>query len=175
MLRKLRCCFTHFNQTKPVDKILKCIIESPLLNKEKIITIAVGLLVGILSTGGYFIVKKVWPGQPPAIVIQPQNQNIPNREASVSAATSLVLTLDQPNDRISTPEALIAVSGKTAPAATVLVFANADEKIASADATGNFQTKIKLEDGENEISVTAVANGVEPVVARRSVTLEVSQ
>lgn len=146
-----------------------------MLSKEKIITIAIGLLVGVLSTGGYFLVKKMWPGPTPAIVIQPQSQDTINKEASVSGAVSQLLDIEEPNDRISTLEATLTVKGKTVPSSTIVIFANADEKIASADAVGNFQSKIKLEEGENEISVTAVANGVEPVIARRSVTLEVNQ
>ena len=146
------------------------------MNKEKIITVAIGLSAGILVTGGYFAVTTFLPQiNKPAekIIIQPATTSTPAPE--VSGATSFQLTVDSPGDKSSTSSATTLVSGKTAPGATLVIFANSDEKIASADATGNFSASVKLEEGENEISVTAFANKINSAVVHRNVTLEISQ
>ncbi|MCL4397445.1 hypothetical protein M1403_00195 [Patescibacteria group bacterium] len=153
---------------------------APAVNREKIITIVIGLSAGVLAAGGYFAFQKFLPAigkTPDQIFTKPQPQIAATSAAQpeVSGATGLALSLDQINDNISTSEANLSVSGKTVPVASVVVFSNADEKIASADASGNFKTTIKLEEGENNLSVTAFANQTNSAVIRRNVTLEIAQ
>ena len=148
------------------------------VNKEKIITIAVGLAAGILVTGGYFAFQKIMPNlrrKPDQIITRPQPNESGTRSAQVSGASDIFLSLDQPDDHISTSESGLAVSGKTIPSAAVVFFCNGVEKITSAGAAGNLRRNIKLEDGENEISITAFLNKINSVVVRRNVTLEISQ
>ena len=140
------------------------------MNKEKVITIVVGLLVGILAAGSYFAIVKILPGlknRGDKIVIQPE---IKTPVASTSAAISL--TLEQPADNSSVTDSPIIVSGKTSPGIQIIIFGNAEEKIASASATGTFSAQLKLEDGENQISVTVLDD--KPVTLKRAVTLEIS-
>lgn len=138
------------------------------MNKEKIITIVVGLLVGILAAGGYFAVSKALPNlKKPAekIIVQPA-PIIP-----IKNETSLIL--NEPKDNSSTTDSPITISGKTLPGLNLIIFSNAEEKIASADATGSFSAQLKLEDGENQISVTTLES--KPVTIKKTVTLEISQ
>lgn len=137
------------------------------MNKEKIITIVVGLLVGILAAGGYFAVSKALPNlKKPAekIIVQPA-PIIPTKNE-----TSLIL--NEPKDNSSTTDSPITISGRTLPGINLIIFSNAEEKIASADATGSFSARLKLEDGENQISVTTLEN--KPVTIKKTVTLEIS-
>ena len=141
------------------------------MNKEKIITVAIGLGVGILVTGGYFAFINFFPKRTQTIIVQPSPKS--EKTATISGAQNLTLTLDLPEDQTSTSSSPIAVSGKTVPIAKVVFFSNADEKIASADATGNFTMTLKLEEGENEISVTAFFDKTISAVIHRNVNLEV--
>ena len=60
------------------------------------------------------------------------------------------------NDKRNTfSEDEITVSGKTIPKALVIIISPTDEKTIEADDKGGFETKIALEEGANEISVTA--------------------
>ncbi len=138
------------------------------MNKEKIITIVIGLLVGVLAAGGYFAAVKILPNlkkPPEKIIVQPA-PIIP-----IKNETSLIL--DQPKDNSSTTDSPITISGKTLPGINLIIFGNAEEKIASADATGSFSAQLKLEDGENQISVTTLEN--KPITIRKTITLEISQ
>lgn len=139
------------------------------MNKEKIITIVVGLAVGILAAGGYFAVVKILPNlKKPGEKIIVQPETLP--AATESAQTTLIL--DQPKDNSSVTDSPITISGKTAPGINLIIFGNAEEKIASADATGSFSAQLKLEDGENQISVTSLES--KPVTVKKTVTLEIS-
>ncbi len=140
------------------------------MNKEKIITIVIGLTVGVVVTGGYFALTNFLPKlqkKTDKIIVQPAPKPMP--------VNNLEIFLDSPQDKSSTSSSTILISGKTAPAATLVMFSNADEKIASADANGNFLGNLKLETGENEISVTAFLNKINSAVIHRNVTLEISQ
>lgn len=137
------------------------------MDKEKIITIIVGLTVGALAAGGYFAVVKILPNlkkTPEKIIVQPA-AIIPIKDE-----TSLIIS--EPKDNSSVTDSPITVSGKTAPGINLVIFGNAEEKIASADATGSFSAQLKLEDGENQISVTTLEN--KPVTIKKTVTLEIS-
>lgn len=137
------------------------------MNKEKIITIVVGLAVGILAAGGYFAAVKILPNlkkPEEKIIVQPAPITPIKKETS--------LALDQPKDNSSVTDSPVTISGKTAPGINLIIFGNAEEKIASADAAGSFSAQLKLEDGENQISVTTLES--EPVTVKKTVTLEIN-
>lgn len=133
------------------------------MDKEKLITVAIGLLVGILIAGGYFA----------AIKFLPKMSQKPNSVAFVSPVPSPTqsksISLDAPDDQSTTKSSVATVSGTATPNAKLIIYSNADEKIASADAKGKFSTTIKLEEGENTISVSDLVNTV-----KRTIILEIS-
>ena len=144
------------------------------MNKEQVITVLIGLLVGTLAVCVYFGAKNFLPkmAKPvsPAIVTKPP----PVIEPPPVKPPVFEFTLNDLTDHSSTTSSQLNIRGKTIPGASVLIYGNADEKIASADASGNFGSILKLEDGENELSVTAFANGKNSEVIHRNITLEVN-
>ncbi len=69
---------------------------------------------------------------------------------------TLTLVVTQPQDGADLSSVTVTVSGKTAPKAEVSV----NDKSLTADASGNFTTTITLDEGDDEINVTANdANG----------------
>lgn len=141
------------------------------MSKEQIITVLIGLSVGAISVAGYFAAKNFLPAlkpAPPVIITRPA----PPSNASASA--TLPLTLTDLADHTSTKEAQLTISGQTAAGAAVFILGNTDEKIASADGQGNFNSSLKLEDGENEISVTSFSNGKNSLTIHRNITLEIN-
>jgi len=147
------------------------------VNKEKIITISIGLAVGIVVAVGYFAIIHFLPlfkKTGDQIVVHPKTTNTATSSPTVAAAQSIQLSLDQPADHSSTSGADIAISGQTVPGASIIIFSNSDEKIASTDAKGNFSGDIKLEEGENEISVTSFLDQENSAIVHRNVTLEIN-
>ena len=133
------------------------------MDKEKIITVAIGLLVGIVIAGGYFAAVKFLPklSQKPTPVAFASPSPTPQKTVN--------LTLDSPADETTTKDSPINVSGTALPNTKIIIFSNAEEKIASAVATGKFSATIKLEDGENAISVSDLTTTI-----KRTVVLEIS-
>lgn len=148
------------------------------MNKEKVITIIIGLLVGAAIAGGYFYWTKVASkGTPPSQSMsqtkeQPKNETQGKSDMSKNEGP---LTLSSPEDNSSTAETTISVKGKAPANAKVIFYANADEKIASASADGTFETTVKLETGLNVISVTAIDGSGTMYTVLRNVTMEASQ
>ena len=126
------------------------------MNKEQIITIILGLLVGALITGGYFAGSKLWPKfankQPEVISLVPKAKS----KAVENKNQTSGLLIESPKDYDSTTNDTITINGKTAPGNLVVVYSPADEKIASASSNGTFSINIKLEDGDNEIAITSI-------------------
>lgn len=137
------------------------------MDKEKIITVIIGLLVGIGVAGGYFAVVKFLPrlsGNTPKVTYTPP--------PGAPTATQ-TLTVTSPDDNATTLDSPITVKGQAKPAAQIILFAPADEKVASADASGNFSADIKLEDGQNEITVTTLSDTGIAETAKRTIILEI--
>ncbi len=147
------------------------------MNREKIITILIGLIVGAAIAGGYFYWTRILPHQqtksPKTVdkLTQPPRKNEANTKADQSAA----LTLSSPQDNSSTEQSSITLSGRAPANSRLVVFGNADEKIASASADGSFEISLKLEVGLNVISVTAFEPSGTRHTVQRNVTLEASQ
>lgn len=147
------------------------------MDREKLITIAIGLTVGILAAASYFAITQYLPQLKDLqnkVTFTPTVTNAP-KATSPQPTTPLSLELNQPENFSSTTQSPIEISGRTLPGAKLVVFANNDEKIASASADGTFSIPLKLEDGENQISVTAIDSQNNLVVVKRSVTLEITQ
>ncbi|KKU91855.1 MAG: hypothetical protein UY21_C0009G0046 [Microgenomates group bacterium GW2011_GWA1_48_10] len=145
------------------------------MDREKIITVIIGLIIGALLAGGYFLGPKLLPR--PAEKQSPVSENTlsQNQTASPPALRAKDLTLSFPDDNSSTTNTTVTVSGKSPTPNPVIIYANADEKIATPDAEGNFAADIKLEDGENEITVSTFDQNDKIVTIKRNVTLEVSE
>jgi hypothetical protein len=137
------------------------------MDKEKIITVAIGLVTGIVFAGIYFGFTKYLPSftkpKNPAVVYEPTDTKpTPISDASFS--------LDNPTDFSTTTDSTATISGSAQPGSSVLVLTNLEEKTASADATGKFVASVKLENGQNVIGVSNFTQ-----LISRNVILEISQ
>lgn len=122
------------------------------MDKEKILTVFLGLLVGGLLAGGYFASGKLLPllnGKKQETITIKQNKK------TAPVVNPSLLSVSTPEDFLSTTETTITVSGKSVPGAKLVIFANSDAKIATVAANGAFAIDVKLESGDNEITVTA--------------------
>lgn len=147
------------------------------MDKEKLITVGIGLAVGILAASAYFFATKYLPNiQRPENKVTfnptPTQNQIRQPADKTENLNTLNISLD---NYTSTTEAILTISGATTPGAKLVLFGPADEKIASADASGKFSVNLKLEDGENEISVTSFDNLGNTISIRRNITLEITQ
>ncbi len=142
------------------------------MDKEKLLTIGIGLLVGVGVAVLYFTATKFIPQitrKNPVAIIQPQTPSSPSIENQTP------LSLNFPLDNSTVTDSISTVSGQTDPNANIIIFANTGEKIATAASDGKFNESIKLEEGLNIVSVTVLYGNKNPVTIIRNVTLEISK
>lgn len=142
------------------------------MDKEKLLTIGIGLLVGVGVALLYFTATKFIPQitrENPVAIIQPQTPSSPKSESQTP------LSLNFPLDNSAVPDATSTISGQTVANANIIIFSNTAEKIATAASDGKFNESIKLEEGLNVISITVLYGKNNPVTIIRNVTLEISK
>lgn len=140
------------------------------MDKEKVVTILIGLVVGAGLASAYFLSSKFLPkgiGLPKQEIITTQKPPQPQN-------SSKAFTIDQPDDNISTTGNSVTVAGKAPTGQMLVIFANADEKVASVSADGVYNANIKLEEGVNEISVTTIDPSGKPTTLKREIIMEIT-
>lgn len=142
------------------------------MDKEKIITIAVGLLIGLLAAGGYFLFfRNANKSETPKPVTIESKQ--PSSDNNTVIIKSDNFTWDLPQNSSITSEKIASVSGKAALGTKIIILSNADQDALLVGTDGKFSTQINLEDGENKISLTYINKDKPPVTIVRQVFLEI--
>jgi hypothetical protein len=131
------------------------------LGRETILAGVVGFALGLLAAWAVWSIPQIIPKKeelPPPV------------SEEVTAPKEFTLTLSEPLDEaiLETPEA--SVAGKTEAGATVVVAGPLGEEVVEATADGTFSTTVSLEEGVNEIVVTAYGKNDQEVIETRTVS-----
>lgn len=124
------------------------------MSKSYLLLIIV-LVVAILAIGGFAFYRSTTVQTPPSA--SPTTPTVPSQPPATTTPPAaplqkmISLTVSSPTNGqiVSTPT--VTVSGKTIPNADVAV----NDKDLKANASGNFTTVLTLDEGDNNISVTA--------------------
>lgn len=140
---------------------------------EKIVLSFIAVMVGLLVAGIAFFVyqsTKVIPSSKlPKITI-----NSPSPTVTLPPPT-VILSIDQPLDESVTDKKSITVNGKTNPNATIIVNTASDDQVVKPATTGDFSITVPLNDGENQITLTAINDNGEEVTKQLTVTYSTEQ
>ena len=130
------------------------------LSKETIIAILAGLALGTLAAFGAWKISQKKEVSLPVI----------QQEASLPPKTTFILTLTQPeNDALlDKPEA--SISGKTQSKAQIIINGPLDDQVLKASGDGSFTAKVNLDEGQNEIVITALNSDGSEKSETRTVT-----
>lgn len=130
------------------------------LGRETILAGVVGFALGLLAAWAVWSIPQIIPKKP----------QLPPVAEEVTAPKEFILTLTQPTDEaiLETPQA--SVSGKTEAGATVVISGPAGDEVVEATGDGTFSTTVTLEEGANEIVVTAYGPNDEEKTETRTVT-----
>lgn len=122
------------------------------LSRETIFAILAGLALGTLAALGAW---KISQKKEITLPISQQEAGLPPK-----ATFTLILTQPENETLLNKPEAF--VSGKTQPGAQIIINGPFDDQMLTASDNGSFSTKVTLEEGQNEIVLTALtADGLE--------------
>ena len=135
------------------------------MKKEKIILSFIAALIGIvMAIAAFFLyqsTKKVDPSDIKKINIE---------SPTPTPSSSVFITIEKPKDEEVTDERIMTISGKTVPAAKIVILTESNEEAAVAASNGNFSTEITLDNGENLIEVSSIAKNGEIAKTKLTVT-----
>ena len=134
------------------------------MKKEKVVLSFIAVVLGLLVSGVAFYLyqstKTIPDDKIKTISIKPTVT--PDLKTS-----SIFLSIDSPKDESVADKKIINVTGKTIKDAVVVVSTNIDDEVINPASNGNFSTTVNIENGQNQIEVTAIApNGEEEKVIR---------
>ncbi|MGD9129011.1 MAG: hypothetical protein PVJ09_00775 [Candidatus Woesebacteria bacterium] len=119
------------------------------MRKEVVISILIGIILGLIITYGVYLTRKSGPIDTPTIDV---DQLSPTPDSS----NPNQLMLSSPEDEIVQEEQTTTVSGTTLANNFVVIFVGNQETIVTSDESGNFSTELELEAGSNVITVYAI-------------------
>lgn len=134
------------------------------MSKEKLILSFIAILVGLLfaALGFYFYQgARFNPNKQEGITIKAPTP-IPK--------PNVILNIDEPKDEKVYDKKIIEVRGKTTNDSLIVILTENDEQVLSPTELGDFSTTITLQNGENFIQITAIAENGESLTVDRTVT-----
>lgn len=122
------------------------------MKQERIILSFVGILIGLVFAGiGFFLYQST------KVIPQGTKDTITKQQVTPTPAPQGFLTLSQPADESLASSRTITVSGKTDPAATVVVLTGSDQQVVNPSSQGDFSTTVTISSGENILDVIAIS------------------
>jgi hypothetical protein len=90
------------------------------------------------------------------------NSNIQSSpQPSVTTSQPLFLALDSPTASTSVVDDTILIKGRTLPNTTITLYNDTDDAMVQSDSSGNFEGKLLLGSGENNLTITAFGDNGE--------------
>lgn len=117
--------------------------------KETILAGVAGFVLGLAAAWAVWSLPQILP--------QKKSPTIVEQSPAPSLAEGFSLTLAAPEDGALSDSGEVTVSGKTQAGATVVISGPSADDVLEASSDGSFTTKVTLDEGANEISVTAYA------------------
>lgn len=131
---------------------------APTMKKERVVLSFVAVLIGLLVATIIFYLyqatKTITPSKITNITIKPSPTLAP-----------FFLSIDSPIDESVVSNKILPINGKTESNATVVIITPVDQQVVSPSSVGDFSTTVTLDNGENNVEITAIgADGQETKV-----------
>ena len=140
------------------------------MSKEKIVLCFIAVVLGILATGVVFYLYQTTKTIP-----QSKIKTIKIPSPTLISKPSVYLTIKEPGDEKVVSKKVITVSGTTQKDATIVVLSPIDEDVVKPAGTGDFSTTINIDDGQNNIEITAISPNGEEIRVTRTVTFSTEE
>lgn len=137
------------------------------MRKEVLIAIVLGFVLGLVITFGLWSANKAMKSK--ETLTETEETTTPTLVPTPTPAQVFSLAILAPEDESVQNKEKVTVSGTTEPEAQVVVIGEKDEKIVTADSKGKFEAEIMLENGTNEITVSAANEAGDEVTKTISV------
>ena len=131
------------------------------MNKDAILASIIGFGIGLVITGGVIFGPKI-AGKISSLTKSGQVQSATTSKLTTPSPTKMAdasaLTITSPLKDAIVNDGTLTVSGTAPKNATVIVGSLDDESVVETHDSLNYQTKVALKEGKNEISVTGIVN-----------------
>lgn len=126
------------------------------MKTEKIVLSFVAVLIGLLVAGAAFYFYESTK------MISPAGKHLAAKTSTSMTPTSAPnattsLTIDAPGDESVVTSKTLAVKGKAQSNATIEITTPVDDEVTTASSAGDFSTTATLDDGTNQVTVTAIS------------------
>ncbi len=128
------------------------------MRTEKIVLSFIAVVVGLLVAGVgfyFFTSSKMQP--------KTKNPTVASATPHPTDTSKLSLTITNPQSESVTTKSLTTISGSTSPDATVMINTGSTDSVVTPSSSGAFSSDISLDDGENQITITAIATSGEEI------------
>jgi len=135
------------------------------MKQERVILSFIFVLIGLLVAGILFYFyqsTKVVNNAPSNVTSSPT--------PTVGAKSNIFITLNQPTDEVVVDNKTLQISGKTITNATIVIITDSNQFVLQPTSQGNFSTTVTLDNGQNLITIQAIAQNGETVSVKRTVT-----
>lgn len=132
------------------------------MKTEKLIISFVAILIGVIAAGIAFFIYQATKTLPSS-----QTQTVTITKPTPSPKPSIFLQVESPEDEKVVTSKTVKINGKTTPEAIIVISTALGDSVISPTTNGDFSTTTVIEDGANQIEITAIGpNGEEASVVR---------
>ncbi len=140
------------------------------MSKEKVVLYFIAVVLGILVTGVAFYLYQATKTIPSSNI-----RTIKILSPTPTPKPSIYLTIKEPGNETVVGKKVVTVSGTTAKDATIVVLSPVDENVVKPAESGDFSTTININDGQNNIEITAISPNGEETRITRTVTFSTEE
>lgn len=135
------------------------------MKAEKIVISFFAILIGIGVAGAAFYFYQTTKVIPPEKI-----KTVSVTSATPTSPPSIFLNVENPKNEDVTDSKTITVSGKTTTDAVIVVSSPSSDQVVLPALNGNFSTTTTIENGANQIEITAISPNGEEAKAIRTIT-----
>lgn len=135
------------------------------MKTEKAVISFVAVLAGILAAGVVFYFYQATKTIPPS-----KAKPVSLAQPTPMPTPSVFLSIESPRDEEVKDTKTITINGKTNSDAVVTISTESENQVITPAKNGNFSATITLDNGQNQIEITAIAPNGEETTLVRTVT-----
>lgn len=135
------------------------------MKQERVILSFIAVLIGLLAAGILFYFyqsTKVINNSNSSVILSPT--------PATNTKSNIFISINQPSDEAVVENKTLQISGKTIPDATIVIITDANQLVLEPTKDGNFSTTITLDNGQNLITIQAIAKNGETVNVKKTIT-----
>ena len=133
------------------------------MKTEKIVLSFIAIAIGLVVAAGAFYLYQTTKTIPEDKIRTPSLSSL----SPTDIPSSLFLTVESPKEEEVFDKKTVPISGKTEKDAIVIISTNTNDEVITPAGNGDFSTTATIENGQNQITIIAVApNGEEKKIVK---------